>query len=322
MRSIKNKLNEVSYFVNSNKNCIQLIAVTETWLSDDIGDCVVEIPNFTLIRHDRFNRTGGGVCIWCHNSLNFEHFKSSFLPPVEVETILIIIHVFKLAICLIYVPPGLQASVYKNVNNYLKSIYDEVLNLYPSFKMTFLGDFNKMDTTRFETLCAVQPIITENTRKDAILDQIFIDDCFQSILTTEIMCPFGESDHNVIFIKSKNNKPTMNNKSVHTVYDLRQSNVDLFVKSLNDFNFKKLFDSSDINEKVNILHNACKSALNNIPQRKVWLTVNDKQWMTPKIKIMINDKWSAYRSKNFSVFNHLKLRIKQEIFHAKCKWAK
>lgn len=106
-------------------------------------------------------------------------------------------------------------------------------------------------------------------------------------------------------------------KTNHTVYDLRQSNIDLFINALNNYNFQKLFDSQDINEKANILESACISTLKLIPHREVCLTINDKKWMTPKIKLMINDKWYAYRSKRFTIFNHLKQKIKIEIANAK-----
>jgi hypothetical protein len=36
---------------------------------------------------------------------------------------------------------------------------------------------------------------------------------------------------------------------------------------------------------------------------------------------LINDKWQAYRTKNFNKFSHLKLKIKKEILQAKCHWA-
>ena len=52
-----------------------------------------------------------------------------------------------------------------------------------------------------------------------------------------------------------------------------------------------------------------------------FITSADKKWITPKLKVMINDKWIAYRTKNFAKFKHLKLKIQKEIVEAKKKFA-
>ena len=42
--------------------------------------------------------------------------------------------------------------------------------------------------------------------------------------------------------------------------------------------------------------------------------------MTLKIKLMMNKKWYAYRTKRFERFKSLKNKIKSEIFKAKKNW--
>ena len=41
--------------------------------------------------------------------------------------------------------------------------------------------------------------------------------------------------------------------------------------------------------------------------------------MNPKLKLLINDKWAAYRQRNFNKF---KVKIKQSIITAKDNWIK
>ena len=43
-----------------------IVCVVETWLSSDMGDSELSIPNYQVIRLDR-NRHGGGVLMYVHN---------------------------------------------------------------------------------------------------------------------------------------------------------------------------------------------------------------------------------------------------------------
>ena len=47
------------------------LGLCETFLFDGINDCEIQIPDFTVIRCDRFSREGGGVCIYLRNSFLF-----------------------------------------------------------------------------------------------------------------------------------------------------------------------------------------------------------------------------------------------------------
>ena len=38
-----------------------------------------------------------------------------------------------------------------------------------------------------------------------------------------------------------------------------------------------------------------------------------KEWITPLIKHLINERWKAYREYNWPQYNHLKMKIKNEI---------
>jgi hypothetical protein len=58
-----------------------------------------------------------------------------------------------------------------------------------------------------------------------------------------------------------------------------------------------------------------------IPSRMVPITNADKEWMTPITKMYIIDRWDAFRSKNWPLYNHLKLKVRKEIENAKRIWA-
>ena len=164
IRSVKNIMDEILYFISLNKNLKHLFAITESWLADDIQDCVLSIPNYSIIRNDGKLRKGGGVCVWYNNSISFESFTPSSQQPTEIEVLFTALNIFKIVFCLVYID---------NINQCLISTYDELLTAWPSYKVTFLGDFNRMNTDILEASCSVVPIITFGTRNDVIIDQLF-----------------------------------------------------------------------------------------------------------------------------------------------------
>jgi hypothetical protein len=52
----------------------KFVAVTETWLNDDIEDNLVSIRGYNIFRRDRPYRCGGGVCVYL-----FEHIYAKWL---------------------------------------------------------------------------------------------------------------------------------------------------------------------------------------------------------------------------------------------------
>jgi len=51
------------------------------------------------------------------------------------------------------------------------------------------------------------------------------------------------------------------------------------------------------------------------------MSSEDKSWMTPLIKLMINERWRAFREKNWPVYVHLTTKVKESIITAKRLWA-
>ena len=71
---------------------------------------------------------------------------------------------------------------------------------------------------------------------------------------------------------------------------------------------------------MEIFNSSCLQALKVIPQKIAYITETDKNWMTPKLKILINEKHQAFRNKDLEKFKHMKTKIKTEIINAKCEW--
>ncbi|MEL7308202.1 MAG: reverse transcriptase family protein, partial [Pseudomonadota bacterium] len=81
--------------------------------------------------------------------------------------------------------------------------------------------------------------------------------------------------------------------------------------------------SLSLDEKTRNFHENLNSAMvSTIPFSLVRCTSRDKPWITNVIKDLINKRWTAYRNKEFNVYNHLKVKIRNEIKKSKVMWTK
>ena len=71
-RSLKNKLTELQYLLYNVFDTVDVICITETWLSSSITNSMIDpLSQFNIYRRDRITKTtGGGVCILIHKKLN------------------------------------------------------------------------------------------------------------------------------------------------------------------------------------------------------------------------------------------------------------
>ena len=62
------------------------------------------------------------------------------------------------------------------------------------------------------------------------------------------------------------------------------------------------------------------SALQCIPFTIVRMSGNEKPWFTPKLKLLVNRRYDAFRRRDFVMYNHYREKVKTEIRKAKSFW--
>ena len=69
--SLPKHIDELRVFLAA--STIDILAINETRLDSSIHDNEVHIPDYEIVRRDRsFNgRSGGGVCFYIHNCINY-----------------------------------------------------------------------------------------------------------------------------------------------------------------------------------------------------------------------------------------------------------
>ena len=190
-RSIRSKIEELVYYVN--EFTIQIIIVTETWLSGDIPDNVINIPGFILIRKDRHNGFGGGCAIYVsdeipmkiRNELSDTNIESQWLTlrPKWLQR-----SMSRLAMASVYLSPSIDRGDLENFYDYFQSCYDILSTESPDTGFTAAKDFNpcsnSFDAKYLTKYCDVnlKQVVKAPTRNSNVLDLFFTNIGISSIV--------------------------------------------------------------------------------------------------------------------------------------------
>ena len=120
---------------------ILIFQVSESHLDDSVPGSFVKVSGYNLIRRDRKNGPGGGVCIYIREDLNYQQRLD--LENHELEALVIEIfikHSKSLLISVIYRPP--DSSKYLNRN--FQCVFNDFITMAMSENKEFIlsGDLN------------------------------------------------------------------------------------------------------------------------------------------------------------------------------------
>lgn len=133
------KFNELKLVVLDSK--LDIVCISETWLTENISDEVIAIEGFNLIRNDRLYSQGGGICIYYKKYLKckiLSHSNFSNILGNENRTEFMFVEVqhrnSKFLLGTVYNPPRNDCS---------EILYNQLDVLSLSYtNMVLVGDFN------------------------------------------------------------------------------------------------------------------------------------------------------------------------------------
>ena len=326
IQSLRSKVDELNLIITT-KN-VDIACLTETWLSNEIDDDLVNIGGYTLTRNDRFQRRGGGTALYIRNGITFTVQSIGDCLPLEIEGTFVDFPQLNIAILCVYIPPRLISEIQNDIKICIDDIIDNHAKFFPSRKMIVLGDFNDFDVNSISDDHTLIDIVDKPTRGDSILDHILISeslipsymsDCSQ----LEFESPIGKSDHLSLILSPNKRLVKYNDVRVCEVYDYRASNIQILRNNADNIDWENLVDlNADVDLSWKALHSCIIGLLDaSIPKKRVFMTSKDKYWMTPITKMLLNEKWSAFRRKDWQKFKQLKLKVAEEIKKAKSIWA-
>ena len=322
-RSILPKLDELRLITS----CVNadVCIITESWLHEEIDDALLHMNDSVIFRSDRKGRRGGGVCIWVNSYLNPSLvLTSSPVPPyVDISFVQVTCDSLSIICCALYVPPGLCKADHHLLQNFLTQELDSILAAQPNVKLVVAGDFNDFDTLFLSELFCLVNTVSSPTRNSAILDHIWVDEdlCNMYCRPASIGPPLKNSDHNCVLLSPLEAK-SFDSRQLTFVWDYRASNIAEFLHRLSAVDFSVTMKASSIEEMCENFYASLSWPLSAIPCVPVIFTANDKPWMTPVLKLLINKRWGAFRHKNWPAYHHFKAKVSKEIAKAKLLWKK
>ena len=224
--------------------------------------------------------------------------------------------------CVAYIPPNLSSIEKHTISSFFESVFDNELTACPELKLIVCGDFNDFNTTIFRSYFGLKNCVKSPTRGESILDQIWISPAILSHYVTcaEVGPPLGSSDHRTVFLPTKDHS-TSTRKRIVKIKDYRMSNLARFCQALSSSDFSILELEKSLDDKCATFYHILDNAASYIPVEYVVMNEHDKAWITPLLKLLINKRWAAYRSKDWPRYNHFKEKVKLEIKKAKRIWA-
>ena len=144
IRSIVNKIDVFQNYVYSRS--LDIVGITETWLSDKIFDNEILPSMYTIIHKDR-GSCGGGVMFVIKSSKSIQVLSTP--PSVEVLTVCVEVTT-PTVYCLTYIPPNPPENYWQEFLDYIESLNNISSNI------VLLGDFNCSDIN-WSSLCGQYP---------------------------------------------------------------------------------------------------------------------------------------------------------------------
>lgn len=303
-----------------------VVTITETWLHDKIPEGLISIPKYHTQRADRIDRTGGGVCVYIDNMLSVDRLSIQDHPDYFESVWLFLPDSLILLICA-YIPPKVSTSHSNDVISFFTDTIDDFLNRGFGRFVIFTGDFNQLNVDK---LCSENDIMALNnlpTRGLNTLDNVLVSDELVPFYSCSVNAPLSSSDHSTIFCTARNDQLCQTSrqpKGRHVeIFDLRSSNVQSFLRTVAGVNWRELYDMSyDIDTKCALFYKVINLCIEqSIPKVSVEMSKNGKPWITPLVKTLIDKRWSAFRTKDFEMYNRLKFKVKVAIKKAKQRWS-
>lgn len=314
IRSLTKQFDEFKNYVLS--EIFDIITISETWLSTDISDYVVDIPGYQLYRNDRKHVRGGGVAIYvrkCKNITNINIIVPDDNGCVEHLWLTALINGKKVGIGCVYRPPSCPYNNLQVIENYLAdlSVSSEYLFCMGDFNINILSK-NTPENIFLDNLTKtfnLTQLINEPTRitlnTSTLIDLIFTNNDEITYKSDVIDLP-QFSDHHLVYCSV--NIPIVRNTPRY-IYrrDIKNINLNRFELDACNTDWNQILTLNNLNDKVEVFNNLIIKLFDmHAPIQRIKISKNRCPWITANIRLMmrIRDKaLSEYRGslKNINV---------------------
>ena len=223
--SLAPKLDEVSDAI-TNAN-LDIACISETWLRDHIHDNVISIPGYNLVRRDRIDVIHGGVCTYIKKGLKYTVLEDLYddkieaiwlqLPPSRLPR-----GISCIIITIVYHPQTDKGVSDPEILHYLYDSMSTIESRFSNCGVLIIGDFNRLDTSRFRNAFKLKQTVKFHTRGNQTLDLVLT--IIEKFYEEPIKRPaFGLSDHASVEIQPLSRCKTQPSKRSIITREQRES---------------------------------------------------------------------------------------------------
>nr|CAH7747641.1 unnamed protein product [Callosobruchus chinensis] len=281
-----------------------IIALTETWLNQNVDSDLLSLDGYQLFRNDRIDSRGGGVSIYIANRIRCS--KIDLISSIEQLWITFKIGAVSFCFGVVYRPPK------SNVYDFINQFQDSLSYLCPRYdQMVCTGDFNidfldrnakavKLFDDSMDAF-GLHQVITAPTRfgvsSETLLDLFF---CSEGIeCSFDITDVSNLSDHCLVSVDLQYLIDLKQTTVIRSYRDFKNFDLEAFKLALGETDFMQIVHCHDIDMKLDIFNHLVLDLFDKYaPYRTASFTKKPAPWLTADIKFLMklrNDKFTAYR---------------------------
>ena len=199
-RSLSPKMDELSLLLNMHP--LDVVAITESWLTNDIIDELVKIDGYNTFRKDRVHGRGGGVCAFVSADIPCKRRQELEDPSFEcmwfwLRPVRSPRKISGLTCAILYNPPDTLLPEQNNLVKYVVDKLDVIRTMHPDCGVVLLGDFYRLEIRDLLIHQNLKQIVRTPTHGEHVLDLI-VANLHELYNERSIIAPLGRSDHNVV----------------------------------------------------------------------------------------------------------------------------
>lgn len=288
IRSIRNKINELTDIINSAEQEIHIIALTETWLYPN-EETVVNIEGFSAIHQCR-NTRGGGSSLFLKNRLTYVRMDLT-LSTDDKNIVMVYLKDLKISICCIYKPPNSDMKIFLSDMNKIMDMQKNECVILGDMNLNLLA--NTTTVNEYKNLIEmngfqIQNYInsenatrqTENTA--TILDHVLSN---KNITCDINLQEHMITDHKILFIKLNKTIP----KNTKEIVERTRLNKQKWIETV-----KMKLEHQEITS-FRELSNIISTSKSECTKKYKIKILNNNKWVTPNFMSLIKERDIMYK---------------------------
>lgn len=311
-----------SIFMHSS---LDVIGISESWFKSDTCSQSLNLPGYNLVRNDRPDDRGGGVCLYISDKLRYKIiFRSERYRVCESLFVEIFGNGASAVVGVVYLPSGctdvfeeLHADLFDNFSNII-IMGDFNCNLFDQINSERVRSLSSRCGLTYLHNCLPTHFCMRN-KSTSLIDFFMLSQPYLVAHKGQMFFPFFSSHHSLIFVSLKFS-PKVQRQGIE-LKDYNRINYDEFIQFVNDFNVSPIYRTNNTDLQLSTLNDLVNGLHNLVPTFRTKSKSNDLNWMKSREIVQARlSRDSAYRAflrdrseNNWKIFCKLRNKVKSII---------